>query len=108
MISRSDHPFIEAVSRLAYCNPFLPERIEHEQAALGPAFAEGGQPWNVHPDRAILDVNLTRLFGHMHVEGEGMTPGIGGKFTELRACHGTNTVRCQADVYERIGHVPLC
>jgi transcriptional regulator with AAA-type ATPase domain len=49
------------VSRLAYCNPFLPERIEHERAALGPSFVEGGQPWNVHPDLASLDVNLTQL-----------------------------------------------
>ncbi|MBT8486456.1 MAG: sigma-54-dependent Fis family transcriptional regulator [Phycisphaerales bacterium] len=61
MISTTEQAFMDAVSRLAYCNPFLPERITHEQAALGPAFVEGGKPWNVHPDRAGVDVNLTRL-----------------------------------------------
>ena len=31
----ADRGLVEAVSQLVYCNPFLPERIEFEQAALG-------------------------------------------------------------------------
>ncbi|HEV2970139.1 MAG TPA: sigma 54-interacting transcriptional regulator [Pirellulales bacterium] len=39
--------FAEAVSRLVYCNPFLPERIEHERAALQEEFDERNADWNL-------------------------------------------------------------
>jgi DNA-binding NtrC family response regulator len=38
LFSAEDRRFLEALSRLAYVNPFLPERIELEQAALGEEF----------------------------------------------------------------------
>src|SRR5450631_3716365 len=38
--------FLQAVSNLAYCNPFLPERIEFERAALGDAFVPGEPVWS--------------------------------------------------------------
>ena len=41
-----DRAIAQAISRLAYCNPFLPERIECERAALGPAFVAGGTLWH--------------------------------------------------------------
>ena len=31
---------------MAYCNPFLPERIEYERQALGDAFVPGGTLWH--------------------------------------------------------------
>src|SRR5689334_24070077 len=37
---------LRAVSQLAYCNPFLPERVECERAVLGPAFVEGEPVWS--------------------------------------------------------------
>jgi transcriptional regulator with AAA-type ATPase domain len=37
----------QAISTLAYCNPFLPERIEGERAALGAEFVAGGTLWDV-------------------------------------------------------------
>src|SRR4051812_40646108 len=37
--------FAEAVSRIAYDNPFAPERIESERVALGKAFHESGAVW---------------------------------------------------------------
>src|SRR6058998_3649121 len=45
-LTGSDRTLAEAISRLAYCNPFLPERIECERAALGPAFVAGGTLWH--------------------------------------------------------------
>ena len=30
----ADHTLAEAISRLAYCNPFLPERIDAERQRL--------------------------------------------------------------------------
>ena len=37
-ISAPECAFLRAASRLAFCNPFLPERVEHERAALGREF----------------------------------------------------------------------
>jgi hypothetical protein len=44
--------FATAVSRIAYDNPFAPERIESERDALGAAFSESEQVWT--PDGAHL------------------------------------------------------
>ena len=38
--------FLRAVSHLAYANPFLPERVEWERAALGAEFVEGEPVWS--------------------------------------------------------------
>jgi len=38
--------FLQAVSQLAYSNPFLPERVEFERAALGDAFVPGEPVWS--------------------------------------------------------------
>jgi DNA-binding NtrC family response regulator len=37
----------EAISDLVYCNPFQPERIEAERAALGDEFVAGDAAWNL-------------------------------------------------------------
>src|SRR6185503_2352150 len=42
-----DRTQAQGISTLAYCNPFLPERIEGERAALGPDFVAGGTLWDV-------------------------------------------------------------
>ena len=44
--------FALAVARIAYDNPFAPERIESERIALGQAFEESGVVWS--PDAAHL------------------------------------------------------
>jgi hypothetical protein len=40
-VSPSERAFLNSVSQLAYCNPFLPEWVESERAALGGDFVEG-------------------------------------------------------------------
>jgi transcriptional regulator with AAA-type ATPase domain len=40
-VSPSERAFLNSVSQLAYCNPFLPEWVESERAALGSDFVEG-------------------------------------------------------------------
>ena len=42
MFSRQEYHFLSSVAKLGYCNPFLPERIAFEKAALGREFMEGG------------------------------------------------------------------
>jgi transcriptional regulator with AAA-type ATPase domain len=45
-LSGDDRALAQAVSRLAYCNPFLPERIECERQALGAEFVARGTLWH--------------------------------------------------------------
>jgi len=42
----ADRALARAISTLAYCNPFLPERIAGERAALGDDFVAGGTLWD--------------------------------------------------------------
>ena len=44
--SPSDRAFARAISRVAYCNPFLPERIDLEREALGSDFADRPTVWS--------------------------------------------------------------
>lgn len=39
-------PPLEAVSRLAYANPFLPERVASERGVPGAEFQEGAPVWS--------------------------------------------------------------
>ena len=45
-LSSLERAFLRAASRLAFCNPFLPERVEHERAALGTEFADDEPVWS--------------------------------------------------------------
>ena len=50
LISDPDTAFLQVVSRLAFCNPFLPERIELEREALGDEHINQGEVWSMMPD----------------------------------------------------------
>ncbi len=45
--------FASAVARIAYDNPFSPERIESERQALGSRFSDSGSVWS--PDGAHME-----------------------------------------------------
>ena len=45
-LSNQQAAFLRAVGRLAYANPFLPECVEWERAALGSEFVEGEPVWS--------------------------------------------------------------
>jgi transcriptional regulator with AAA-type ATPase domain len=45
-LSSGQRTFLDAVSQLAYCNPFLPEWVEWERAALGREFVAGEAVWS--------------------------------------------------------------
>jgi sigma-54 interacting transcriptional regulator len=46
-LSPPERTFLRSVSQLAYCNPFVPERVEHERSALGSDFIEGEPVWSL-------------------------------------------------------------
>lgn len=52
----SERRFLETVAKLAYCNHFLPERVEYEKAALGSDFVPGEQVWSA----SVADPDLQR------------------------------------------------
>ena len=59
--STDELQFAEAASRLAFCNPFLPERIECERAALGEAFVVSDAVWSIATDLEGNRPNIGRL-----------------------------------------------
>ena len=49
-LSKRERSFLGAVSDLAHCNPFLPERIDLEREVLGPEFLESEPIWTMQVD----------------------------------------------------------
>src|SRR5215472_17157674 len=61
-----DRPFLEAVSKLAYANPFLPEMVIWEREALGSEFVQEETVWNFtvgDPER--VHTNSWRIQGRL-------------------------------------------
>jgi len=64
LFSEADRRFLEALSRVAYANPFLSERIEFERAALGAEFRpEQSGVWSRRAGAEGLRANVERLAG---------------------------------------------
>lgn len=62
LFSTADRKFLEAVSRVAFSNPFLPERIDFERAALGDEFQAGrSQVWSRRADVEAVQPNVERI-----------------------------------------------
>src|SRR5579863_1954100 len=49
-LSGRERNFLEAVTGLAYSNPFLPERTRFERAALGTDYLESADVWSLSVD----------------------------------------------------------
>jgi len=52
----------EAIGGLSLANPFLPERVALERAALGDAYVDGGPVWHGRGDEPAPHANVTRLY----------------------------------------------
>lgn len=62
LLREGERRFLTAVARLAYCNPFLPERIEFERAALGPDYEPASPIWSASvTDPEAIPPNLAKL-----------------------------------------------
>ena len=61
LMKASERRFAESVVRLAYCNPFLPERIAYERDALGDDFDASMPDWNLHGDVRADHPNVRML-----------------------------------------------
>jgi len=54
-MTEPERALARAISELALCHPFLPERIKAERRALGARFVPTGPVWHTRP--VHLDVN---------------------------------------------------
>ena len=63
VISTSERRFLKATASLAYSNPFLPERIEWERAALGREYLQAEPVWSVSVADPDADLpNIVRIY----------------------------------------------
>ncbi len=74
MIAESEMGFVQAVSRLSDANPFLPQRIELERAALGDEFVAEKEPyWSLTPDQTIQRRgNLIKIVDRARIVAESL------------------------------------
>lgn len=61
IFSPHDRRFAQAIGDLAYCNPFLPQRIAFEKLVLGDQFDSHLADWNVRAGAEKDHPNLTRV-----------------------------------------------
>src|ERR1022692_4200610 len=70
--------FLTAVSQLVYANPFLPERVEFERAALGDAFVAGEPVWSQHVhDPEQPRANVWRIVERLEALAEQLQARLG-------------------------------
>ncbi|MBI3268470.1 MAG: sigma-54-dependent Fis family transcriptional regulator [Planctomycetes bacterium] len=61
LFTPSDRRLAQAVSKLAFCNPFLPERIAFEREVLGEDFVESDGVWSLRVDAVGPAPNVAAL-----------------------------------------------
>ena len=95
-----------AVSRLAYSNPFLPERIEAERAVLGAHFDPSGTLWHTRdePERAPNIVKIAERAGALAEQLRGRLAAGASARDDERALYEEMVVyllfdRHQADLF---------
>jgi len=59
--SEKERSLAESLSKLVYCNPFLPERIEFERESLGGDFLPADAVWSKRPDPDKTEPNVARI-----------------------------------------------
>src|SRR4051794_711438 len=84
-----DRSRAEAIARLTYCNPFLPERIRCEREVLGDEFVESEMAWHLgsdptgqRPNLGILNQRVEEVAARTRAR---LVDGVTAALPELRA-----------------------
>ena len=73
LFSRHEQHLLSSVAQLGYGNPFLPERITFEKAALGREFVEGGEVWSASVSEPDAEPpNVTAIHRKLSALMEGL------------------------------------
>lgn len=88
LLKPEQRAFLQALAKLSYCNPFLPERIEYEREALGPRFRPAEPVWSMRvgsPDKPHVNlVNITaRAEASIKSLRESLAAGVKARDEEL-------------------------
>ena len=97
LFEAGEQEFAEAISRLTYVNPFLPDRIGLEQSALGRAFERTREVWHVDADLGGLNPNLARIEQRLGA----LLPAL-----RDRLAAGASPSDREIEVYEDLAQVP--
>src|SRR5581483_7514211 len=77
LLTKREREFLQAVSHLAYANPFLPERTDYERAALRDHFVAGERVWSrgvQSPERPRE--NVWRIYQRLEPLMEQLRPRV--------------------------------
>ena len=72
VLSDGEREVVEAISRLAFCNPFTPERLRLERQALGEAFTPFDVVWHAQTEAAGVNPNVPGIAAKALELAEGM------------------------------------
>jgi transcriptional regulator with AAA-type ATPase domain len=90
-LSTTERAFLQAVSKVSYGNPFLPESIEFEREALGEEFQEGEPIWSFRVGDPERPVNRVRVCDKL----ERLLPTL-----RTRLAEGAPVARSDLALYE--------
>lgn len=80
-LAAAQRAMLQAASRLGYCNPFLPERVEAERAVLGSEFVEGEPVWSYRDPSQGPRENVWRVYRKL----EPLLESLRGRLHEAAA-----------------------
>lgn len=81
LFSPAERRFLNATASLGYSNPFLPERIEWERAALGREYLENEPVWSVSVADPEADLpNILRIYEKLG----GLIESLHGRLAAVR------------------------
>jgi DNA-binding NtrC family response regulator len=72
VLSDREREVVEAISRLAFCNPFTPERLRLERQVLGEAFTPFDVVWHAQTDAAGANPNVPGIAARALELAEGL------------------------------------
>jgi len=93
ILSDSERAWAAALSRLTFCNPFIPDRLNYEREALGDEFTGVDVVWNAPPSLEWERPNIDRI--HQKVETL-----VGGMRQRILA--GQRAAPAEIDLYEDV------
>ncbi len=93
LLTGEERRFAEQISRLVFCNPFVPERIAFEKEALGDDFTKTPPVWSLRAGVETERANLAKLVERVEPLAEALRGRLAG---------GTRADRADLILYEDV------